>query len=395
MFVKYIIVVGDGMGDYPIQGKTPLEIANTPNMDRLAREGTIGLTRTIPDNMPAGSDVANLSLLGYDPKIYYKGRAPLEAASMGILLKEMDVAFRCNLTTVKEGIMADFSAGHIKTNEASEIIKLIDKELGNEKIRFYPGVSYRHLLVIDASIIEDPFKIICTPPHNITGMEYSPYLPKGESADFLISLMESSREILKERKDGNMIWLWGGGVEMDIPKLTERFNISGSVISAVDLVKGLGILAGLKPMDVPGITGYFDTDYLAKAKFGLASLENNDLVFIHIEAPDEAGHNKNLEEKIRAIENIDEKILGYILSNVKEDVRILVLSDHFTPISLGTHTNDPTPFVVWSNRESKISNASGFNEKEAKNGIFIKNGCELIDGFFSPIHGLKTEDRIR
>lgn len=380
--MKYIIVVGDGMGDYPIDGYTCLEIAKTPNMDRLAKEGTIGMVRTIPDNMPAGSDVANLSLLGYDPRVYYKGRAPLEAASMGIFLKGGEVATRCNLVTVKDNIMADFSAGHIKTPEATEVIKLIDKALGNDRMRFYPGVSYRHLFVTDTSVIPDPFKITFTPPHNITGKRYLKYLPKGKGGDVLRELMEKSREILKGRENGNMIWFWGAGVSMNIPKLTERFNISGSVISAVDLIKGLGILVGLKVCDVPGITGYFDTDYLAKARYGLASLEDNDFVFIHIEAPDEAGHTKDLEQKIRAIEQIDEKILGYILCNLKEKTRILVVADHFTPISLGTHTNDPTPFVLWSNIETG-NKKRAFNEKECKNGLFIEDGYKLIERFFN------------
>lgn len=380
--MKYIIIVPDGMGDYEQGGYTCLEIANTPNMDRLASEGTIGLVRTIPDNMPAGSDVANLSLLGYDPKVYYKGRAPLEAASMGIFLKENQVATRCNLVTVKDGIMVDFSAGHIKTEEASRIIHLIDRVLGGEKMRFYPGISYRHLFVTEKDIIPYPFKITFTPPHNITGMEYLKYLPKGEGQDVLIEIMERSKEILKEREEGNMIWLWGAGVMMDIPKITERFNISGSVISAVDLVKGLGILAGLKPYDVPGITGYFDTDYLAKGKYGLASLKDNDLVFIHIEAPDEAGHNKDLKQKVKAIEDIDRKILGYILSNLKGPTRILVISDHFTPISSGRHTSDPTPYVIWSNIEkARDSKIRPFNEKECKNGMFIEDGYKLIERF--------------
>ncbi|MEW6680416.1 MAG: cofactor-independent phosphoglycerate mutase [bacterium] len=388
--MKYIIIVPDGMADYPIDGRTPLEIAHTPNMDRLAREGMIGTTRTIPDNMPAGSDVACLSLLGYDPRVYYKGRAPLEAASMGVFLKEDEVAFRCNLITVRNGIITDFSAGHIKTEEAAEIIKFIDKELGSKEIKFYPGVSYRHLLVISSSIIEDPFEITCIPPHNITGCDYLYHFPKGGGACILTGLMEESRDILRGRENGNMLWFWGGGVKMEIPKITEKFNIKGSVISAVDLVKGLGILAGLKPIDVPGATGYFDTDYLAKGKYGLKALEDNDLVFIHIEAPDEAGHNKNLEQKIKAIEEIDEKIIGFILSNLNWKARILVLSDHLTPVSLGKHTSDPTPFVLWSNAEFRIENAPWkmrevefFNEKEAKNGIFLEEGTKLIEMLFN------------
>jgi len=395
--MKYIIIVPDGMADYPIEelgGKTPLEAAFTPNMDKLAREGIIGLVKTIPDNMPAGSDVANLSLLGYDPRVYYRGRAPLEAASMGIFLKGDEVAFRCNLITVRNGIIVDFSAGHIKTEEANSIIKLLDKELGSDEIKFYPGVSYRHLLVLSSSLIPDPFAITCTPPHNIMGRDYLFHFPTGKGAVLLTALMEESREILRGRENGNMIWIWGGGVSMSLPKITERFNIKGSVISAVDLVKGLGILAGLVPIDVPGITGYFDTDYLAKAKYGLKALENDDFVFIHIEAPDEAGHNEDVLQKIKAIEEIDEKVLGHILLNLRESARILVVSDHFTPISLGTHTPDLTPFVIWSNEkraqntehraQKKEHRAQGFNEKEASQGLFLNDGNTLIEILFNP-----------
>ncbi len=391
--MKYIIIVADGMADYPIDalgGKTVLEAANTPNMDRLARTGKIGLTRTIPNDMPAGSDIAILSLLGYDPKIYYRGRAPLEAASMGLFLKDDEVAFRCNLVTVKNGMMVDFSAGHIKTDEAKGIIELVNKELGNDRIKFYPGISYRHLLVLHSSLLSSPSSLTCTPPHNITGEDYLLHFPKGEGAVLLIGFMEASREILKGRDKGNMIWLWGCGVRMNIPKITERFNIKGSVISAVDLVKGLGILAGLKPINVPGATGYYDTDYSAKGKYGLNALKDNSFVFIHIEAPDEAGHNKDLEQKIKAIEAIDEKILGFFLENLKEEARILVISDHFTPISLGTHTNDPTPFVLWDNagvrrkrEEIRSLNVKCFNEKEAKNGLFLDPATGLIERFFS------------
>ncbi|HAW50460.1 TPA: cofactor-independent phosphoglycerate mutase [bacterium] len=381
--MKYIMVVGDGMADYPIDeldGKTPLEVSNKPNMDRLAGEGIVGLVKTIPDGMPAGSDVANLTLLGYDPKRYYKGRASLEAASMGITLKDDEIGMRCNLVTVRNGRMVDFSSGHIKTEEAAKIIKLIDEKLGSNKIKFYPGVSYRHLLIIHSSFLPHPFSLIATPPHNITGEKYADYLPKGEGSQILIELMEKSFEILKGRENGNMVWFWGEGTSTTLPKLTDRFKIKGSAISAVDLVKGLAILAGLKSLDVPGITGYYDTDYNAKARYGISSLKDNDLVFIHIEAPDEAGHNKDVKNKIKAIEEIDKKIIGYILENQKKEFRILLVSDHFTPISLGMHTNDPPPFVIWGKGIEK-GDISCYNENCARDGVFFEDGTKLIEEF--------------
>ncbi|MEK9149968.1 MAG: cofactor-independent phosphoglycerate mutase, partial [Candidatus Desantisbacteria bacterium] len=377
----YIVLVGDGMADEPLlqlDGKTPLEQANTPNMNRLAKGGSGGLVKTVPDGLPAGSDVANLSILGYDPRLYYSGRAPLEAASMGVSLKENEIGFRCNLVTVRDGKMFDFAAGHIKTDEAKEIIERIDRELGNNKIRFYPGVSYRHLTVIDSSLIPNLSSLTCTPPHNITGLTYKEFLPKGEGAELIKDLMEKSHTILKDREYANMIWLWGEGKSVTLPPLTERFKVSGAVISAIDLVKGLGILSGLKPIDVPGATGYYDTDYEAKARYGLCALKDYDLLFLHVESPDEAGHNKDLKEKIKAIENFDEKVVGRILDGLVEDFRILILSDHPTPVASGRHSSDPTPFAMYG-KGIEPDRMESFCEKEAKKGIFIEEGIRLID----------------
>ncbi|MDI6751353.1 MAG: cofactor-independent phosphoglycerate mutase [bacterium] len=376
--MKYIVLVGDGMADEPLLqlgGKTPLEHANIPNMDRLAKGGEGGLVKTVPDGFPAGSDVANLSILGYDPRSYYAGRAPLEAASMGVSLRKNEIGFRCNLVTVKDGEMSDFAAGHIKTDEAKGIIERIDRELGNDKIRFYPGVSYRHLTVIDSSLIPNLSSITYTPPHNITGLTYKEFLPK---AGLIKDLMEKSHAILKDREYANMIWLWGEGKAVELPLLTERFGISGTVISAIDLVKGLGILSGLRPIDVPGATGYYDTDYEAKARYGLCALKDYDLLFLHVESPDEAGHNKDLKEKIRAIENFDEKVVGRILDGLAEDFRILVLSDHPTPVASGKHSSDPTPFTMYG-KGIEPDRMESFCEKEAKKGIFIEEGFRLID----------------
>ncbi|MBU1261665.1 cofactor-independent phosphoglycerate mutase [bacterium] len=379
--MKYIILVGDGMADEPIPelgGKTPLSSANTPNMDRVAKGGSGGLVKTIPEGLSAGSDVANLSILGYDPRIYYTGRAPLEAASIGIGLKENEIGFRCNLVTVKDGKMFDFAAGHIKTGEAKGIIERLDKELGNDKIRFYPGVSYRHLTIIDSSLVTRHSSLVCTPPHNITGLPYKEFLPKGEGSELIKDLMEKSHAILKDREYANMIWLWGEGMAVKLPLLTERFKIRGAVISAIDLVKGLGILSGLKSIDVPGATGYYDTDYEAKARYGLSALKDYDLLFLHVEAPDEAGHNKDLKEKIRAIENFDEKVVGRILDGLSGDFRILILSDHPTPISSGKHSSDPTPFAMYG-KGVKPDRIESFCEKEAEKGIFIEEGFRLIE----------------
>jgi 2,3-bisphosphoglycerate-independent phosphoglycerate mutase len=377
---KYIILVGDGMADHPIEeldGKTPLEAAETPNMDRLAEEGISGLVRTIPEKLPPGSDVASLSVLGYDPRIYYKGRAPLEAASMGVFLKDDEIGFRCNLVTVKDGRMADFSAGHIVTEEARELIEMLNKRLGSKEIRFYPGVSYRHILIISSSLIPN-ISTKCTPPHNITGEPISLHLPEGEGAELLQSLMERSYNILKGREYANMIWLWGEGRKMELPSLRERFGIDGCVISAIDLIKGLGVLVELEIIDVPGATGYYDTDYRAKALYGLEALKKADLLFLHVEAPDEAGHNKDLREKIRAIENFDKKTVGTILKEIPDKARILLLSDHPTPISLGRHTEDSVPFVLWGDGIERDT-ISFFNEKEAEKGEFIKEGHTLIE----------------
>ncbi|MFH0774063.1 MAG: phosphoglycerate mutase [bacterium] len=414
--MKYIILVGDGMADEPIPelgGKTPLEAANIPNMDRLAREGSGGLVKTVPDGLSAGSDVAILSILGYDPRVYYTGRAPLEAASMGIRLKENEMGFRCNLVTVKDGKMSDFAAGHIKTEEAKGIIERLDRDLGNDKIRFYPGVSYRHLMVIDSSLIPHPSSLIphpssliphpssliphhssliphpssliphpssltCTPPHNITGLPYKEFLPRGEGCELLCEIMNNSYNLLKDREQGNMVWFWGEGKAAPLPMLTERFGIRGAVISAIDLVKGLGILSGLKPIDVPGATGYYDTDYEAKARYGLSCLKDYDLLFLHVEAPDEAGHNKDLKEKIRAIENFDEKVVGRILDGLSGDFRILILSDHPTPISSGKHSSDPTPFAMYG-KGVQPDSIQSFSEGEAKKGTFINEGFKLIE----------------
>ena len=394
--MKYIILLGDGMPDYPIKelgDKTPLEYAQTPNMDFIAKNGTVGCVKTIPDGFPPGSDVSNLSILGYDPAKYYTGRAPLEAASIGVKLSPTDIAFRCNLVTLKptdsELIMDDFSAGHISTEEAKELISAIDKKLGTEEIKFYPGVSYRHLMVWKNG--SNNLKLI--PPHDISGKGIKSYIPQGDRANIIIELMNSSQMVLnnhkinKERKNNgknpaNSIWLWGHGKAPAMPTLKERFNLTGSIIAAVDLMKGIGIYAGLTPIDVPGATGYIDTNYEGKADYALKELENKDFVYLHVEAPDEAAHNGSLKNKIKAIEDFDKRVVGRILEGIKKfkEYRILVVSDHPSPISIKTHSAENVPFAIYPQKGG--NGASNFNEKIVGNpSIKFEKGHELIEFF--------------
>ncbi len=397
--MKYILLVGDGMADYPIDklgGKTPLQVANIPNLDYLAKNGVVGMIKTVPDGMLPGSDVALLSVLGYDPKKYYTGRAPLEAASMGIELKEDEIAFRCNLVTIKEEILEDYSAGHISTQEAKELIEFLDKKIGSDKVKFYPGVSYRHLMVIKnpKSEIRNP-KLISTPPHDITGKPYDAYLPQGANAEIIRELMFAAQSFLEDhpvnqkrmkanKNPANMIWLWGQGIPPKIPTFKQRFGLTGAVICAVDLVKGCGKYAGLEIINVPGATGYLDTNFVGKAKYALSALKNNDFVFVHVEAPDEAGHNGDEKAKIKAIEDFDSKTVGTIikeLPNLTDKIRILALCDHPTPISLKTHTSDEVPFILFGYKITPDEIIS-YNELSSKNSILhFEEGYTLMDYF--------------
>lgn len=394
---KYIVLVGDGMADYPIEGlemRTPLEAARTPNMDFIAKNGEVGLAKTIPDKMSPASDVANLSILGYDPKIYYSGRAPLEAANLGIELEDDDVAFRCNLITVSGDTLLDYSAGHIKSKEAEQLIKLLDRKLGTNKIRFFPGVSYRHLLLAKRGAELKLEALKCKAPHDVSGQSITKNLPKGDNSELIVKLMLDSRDILfnheinlvrvdLKENPANMIWLWGQGKKPNMPKFMDKFGISGSVISAVDLIKGLGRILGLEVIDVPGATGYYDTNYEGKARAAIASLEKNDFVFVHVEAPDEAGHNGDLREKLTAIERFDQMIVGPILEYCREkgDFRILVLPDHATPVSLKTHTAEPVPFAVYG-KDISPKGFLNYSEKEAaRTDLIFTNGYQLMEYF--------------
>ncbi|MCX8034611.1 MAG: cofactor-independent phosphoglycerate mutase [Thermodesulfovibrio sp.] len=399
--MKYIVIIPDGAADYPLEelnGKTPLQIAHTPNMDFLASNGIAGSVRNIPHGFPPGSDVANLSILGYDPRAYYTGRAPLEAISIGLTLSKNDIAYRCNLVTLKfsdknQIFMEDYSAGHITSGEAKTLIEEIDKKLGNETLRFYSGVSYRHIMVWKDGT-ED---VECTPPHDITGKEIMRYLPIGKNANFLKELIFKSIEILKEhpvnkkrvsegKKPANSIWLWGQGRTPSLPTYQEKYKLNGALISAVDLTKGLGILAGFHIINVPGATGWIDTNYEGKAEYALNALERVDFVYIHIEAPDEAGHQGDYKLKIKALEDIDKIVVGKILAEAPKrfrDFKILLLPDHPTPIKVKTHTTDPVPFVIYDSQKTEKRYRKFSEEIIQYPDIKIENGFKLMDFFIT------------
>jgi 2,3-bisphosphoglycerate-independent phosphoglycerate mutase len=397
--MKYVVLLGDGMADCPVSalgGKTPLEAANKPNMDFLARNGDMGLVKTIPDGMPPGSDVANLSVFGYEPGVYYTGRSPFEAASMGISMTDTDIALRCNLVTLspedsyEEKSMVDYSSGEITTKEAHRLIETIAAEFNSESFSFYSGISYRHCLVWKNG--EDGVSF--TPPHDISGKKIAPFLPKGEKSDIFISLMKKSEKIFKNHpvnllreKNGlnpaSSIWLWGQGKKPKLDQFSKKYNLTGSVISAVDLIHGIGILAGLKPVHVEGATGNIHTNYIGKAKAALYELENgSDFVYIHVEAPDECGHQGLVKEKIQSIEKIDSELLTPLLEGLaKWNYSILLLPDHPTPISTRTHSREPVPFAIYRSTGSISSGKTPrFTEKDAAStGVFIERGHTLID----------------
>jgi len=404
--VKYVIIVGDGMADYPVEtlgGRTPLMVARTPHMDWMAMQGEIGLVRTIPDGFNPGSEVANLSIFGYDPVRYYTGRGPLEAASLQVNLAAADIAFRCNLVALDfrgdEIVMEDFSAGHITNEEARRIIADLNKGMGTNEIQFYPGVSYRHLMVLKngATKFSSLEKLELAPPHDITGKEISPFLP--QMGEPVLALTGQSQRLLKDHPvnqarqakgllPANSIWLWGQGRSPRMVTLKDRFGMEGYVISAVHLIKGIGMLAGLEVLEVPGATGYFDTNYDGKAQYALRGLREKDFVYVHVEAPDEAGHMGDLRVKIDAIEAFDEKVVGGILKGMREFKRykVLVLPDHPTPLSVRSHTADPVPYVIYSNEDGALSTCGKrFDEVSAgQTGISIEKGFELIERFFGP-----------
>jgi 2,3-bisphosphoglycerate-independent phosphoglycerate mutase len=404
--LKYALVVGDGMSDRPVpelEGKTPLEAAKKPNMDWLASKGQVGMVRSCPEGYTPGTEICMMSLMGYDPKKYFPGRGPLEALGRGLKLKKTEVAFRCNLVTVKGNDLADYSAGHITDEEARELIKMLDKRLGGEEIAFHAGVSYRHLMVWKQGQQE----VKSTAPHDIVGQPFVEHLPKGKGEAKLKQLIEDSRLLLegheinrarraKGLNPANMIWLWSPGRLPTVPTFMDKFGVSGSVISAVDVVRGIGVLAGLGIVKVQGATGYFDTNYQGKGEAAVKALKTGDIVFVHVEAPDEAGHQGLVGEKIKAIELMDEHILGRILAARPKlgEMNILVLPDHPTPLSVRTHVADPVPFVLYRDGKRGSGTASFSEESAQASSLYIEDGWRLIERFLGKGKGGSPETQV-
>jgi 2,3-bisphosphoglycerate-independent phosphoglycerate mutase len=400
---KFVILVGDGMADWPgdfHHRKTPLVSADTPVMDRMASRGESGLVRTIPEGMKPGSDVANMSLMGYDPQRFYSGRSPLEAASMGVDLLPHQVAYRLNLVFVRsvnggvmdpEAVMTSYSAGHISSDEARAVIEDLERELGRPGRRFYPGVSYRHLLVLDGA----PLSTTLTPPHDITGKPIKDYLPSGEGSGELLEIMEAAAPILaghpvnkarleKGLEPASSIWLWGQGKKPAMPSFSEEYGRSGAVISAVDLIKGLGRVIGLEVIYVPGATGYLDTNYEGKVAAAMDVLGEKDFAFVHVEAPDEAGHQGDLDAKIQAIGDFDARVVGPVLERIKkyEPWSVMVATDHSTPLSIMTHSSEPVPYAILrSGDQGKGGKRRGFNELALADAEVLSGGETLMRMF--------------
>lgn len=397
--MKYLVVLCDGMADTPnaaLGGKTPMECAHKPNMDALAKNAEVGMCRTVAAGLKPGSDVANLSVMGYDPAVCYTGRSPLEAASIGVDLKPTDVALRCNTVTLsgeenyEDKTMVDYCAGDISTEEAHKIIETVEKELGSDIYKFYGGVSYRHCLVVDNGTTDLGNM---TPPHDISGRVIGEYLSKSENAAPLIDLMKRSYEILKNhpvnierRKKGlheaNSIWLWGEGRRPQLENFKEKNGVSGCVVSAVDLLKGIGICAGMETPEVEGATGYIDTNFEGKTQAGIDAFKRGtDLVYLHFEAPDECGHRGEAQNKVKAIEMIDSRVLTKMLdylNGCSDDYRILIMPDHPTPLETMTHSSAPVPFLIYDSRK-KENGVSSFTEKNAaETGEFVEHGPDIM-----------------
>lgn len=402
--MKYLVMLCDGMADEPneaLGNSTPMEKANKPCMDSLAAKAEVGIVKTVAEGLKPGSDVANLSVLGYEPAVYYSGRSPLEAASIGIDLKDTDVTLRCNLVTLSDDedyenkTILDYCADDISSEEAKILIEYIQEKLGNDVFCFYPGVSYRHCLVWSNG---NPHPGVLTPPHDITGKVITDYIPKGEAVDELYDLMKKSYDLLKDhpvnqariargKRPANSIWLWGEGTKPLLDNFSEKFGIKGSMISAVDLLKGIAICAGMNSVDVDGATGYLDTNFDGKCKAAIEEFKNGaDLVYIHVEAPDECGHRGEIENKVKAIEMIDEHILGPVVEFLKgyDDFAVLVCPDHPTPLSIRTHTSTPVPYLIYDSKNEINSGVKVFCEKEAREtGNYIEKGFTMMNYFLT------------
>lgn len=402
--MKYVVILGDGMADYRqpfLQDKTPLMVANKPFIDSLAKQSEVGLCRTVPCGMKPGSDVANLSVLGYDPHECYTGRSPLEAASIGIDLKDTDVTARANLVTVTDEenyadkTMVDYSAGEISTAEAKELIEYLAKEINNDVYKLYAGISYRHCLVVDNGVVAGDF----TPPHDITGKPVKEYLPKSEQGKKLLALMEKSYKLLKDhpinqarikagKRPANSLWFWGEGTKPNLQSFKDRYNLNGAIISAVDLLKGIGHLTGMQVIEVEGATGNYDTNFTGKANACIDALKNGaDFVYVHMEAPDECGHHGDTEHKIFSIEQIDKLVVEPIVKALKdsgEDFAVLICPDHPTPLSIMTHCSDPVPYLIYRSNQKIDSGATAYDEEQAtKTGVFVENGVTLMQIFLN------------
>jgi len=390
--MKYCILIIDGAAGHPLPskgGKTCLELARTPNLDAMVREGSLGITCNVPQGMEPSSAVACMSIMGYNPKIYYKGRSAIEALSMGINIGEGEIVFRCNLVAVQDGKMLDYSAGHITTDEARELITAVDKSLGDSGTHFYPGVSYRHILKLKGH--KDALAAVCTPPHDIPGKPVKDYFPKGPGGELLNDLMRRSEKILENhpvniarRSRGEIpattIWLfWPSGEVPELPSLKQQYGIQGSMISGVDLLRGIAQMAQLEILKIPGVTDGLDNDYVAQARGALEALGKRALVVVHVEAPDEAGHSGSIEHKIEAIEKTDKEIISRLREYKADRLRVLILPDHPTPIDIQTHTAENVPFLLWG-PGFKANGAARLTESEAVGtGFRVEAGYDIIN----------------
>ena len=402
--MKYLVMLCDGMADEPneaLGGVTPMEKSDKPCMDSLAAKAEVGMVKTVAEGLKPGSDVANLSVLGYEPAVYYSGRSPLEAVSIGIDLSETDVTLRCNLVTLSDEpeysdkTMVDYCGGDISTPEAKELIDYIQKNLGDDTFSFYPGVSYRHCLVWKNG---NPHPGELTPPHDISNRVIKDYIPKGDDTAKLYDLMKKSYDLLKDhpinkkrvaegKRPANSIWLWGEGTKPKLDTFFKKFGKKGSMISAVDLLKGIAICAGMNSVDVDGATGYIDTNFDGKCQAAINEFKNgSDLVYIHVEAPDECGHRGEAENKVKAIEMIDKHILGPVTEFLKsyDDFAVLVCPDHPTPLAIKTHTSNPVPYLIYDSKNPVDSKVTCFCEKQAKEtGNYIAKGFTMMNHFLS------------